>query len=35
MNTIDYIQRFPRLMSDKEFLLIYFNALWDSIERKG
>lgn len=34
MNTVQYIKRFPKLISDKDFLAISFNALWDSIKLK-
>lgn len=34
MNTVLYIIRFPKLISDKEFLALSFDALWDSIKHK-
>lgn len=34
LNTVRYIQRFPKLISDKEFLALSFDALWDSIKVK-
>lgn len=34
VNTVIYIRRLPKLISDKEFLAITFDALWDSIKYK-
>jgi AcrR family transcriptional regulator len=35
LNTVQYIEKHPKLISDKEFLAISFGALWDSIRVEG
>lgn len=34
LNTVRYIEKRPKLISDKEFLALSFDALWDSIKKR-
>jgi AcrR family transcriptional regulator len=34
LNTVRYIEKCPKLISDKAFLALSFDALWDSIKKK-
>lgn len=34
MNTVAYIQRYPTLISDSDFLALSFDSLWDSIKKR-